>query len=92
MEPAGLIAFKEALEKPELIYENRASGEPVIPEDLYDAFSENIKASENFMNFSPSTRRIYVDWLNSARKPETRLIRIEKIVRRSEKNIKPGMM
>jgi uncharacterized protein YdeI (YjbR/CyaY-like superfamily) len=92
MEPAGLTAFREALEQPELIYGNRASGEPSIPADLNDAFCKNIKASDNFMNFSSSTRRIYVDWLNSARKPETRIRRIERIVGLSEKNIKPGMM
>jgi uncharacterized protein YdeI (YjbR/CyaY-like superfamily) len=34
---------------------------------------------------------MYIDWLNSAKKPETRIRRIRKIIGLSEKNIKPGM-
>lgn len=92
MEPAGLRAFKEALEKPELIYGNRVDGNPEIPEDLRDALETNKKASDNFMNFSQSIRRLYIEWLNSAKKEETRPRRIRKIVALSEKNMGPGMM
>jgi uncharacterized protein YdeI (YjbR/CyaY-like superfamily) len=92
MKPAGLSVFKEALEKPKLIYDNKASGEPVMPEDLSDAFNKNSKALVNFMNFSQSTRRIYIDWLSNAKKEETRLRRIERIVDLAEQNRKPGMM
>jgi uncharacterized protein YdeI (YjbR/CyaY-like superfamily) len=91
MEPAGLKAFKEAVERPGLIYERRSNGEPLIPLDLMDAFRKNIRAYENFKNFPPSSRRIFIEWLNSAKKPETRPRRIEKIVGLSEKNIKSGM-
>ena len=92
MKPAGLLAFREVLEKPELMYENRTSGEPVIPEDLSEAFIINNKACRNFTNFSLSTRKIYIDWLNSAKRTETRIRRIEKIIELSAKNLKPGMM
>jgi len=34
---------------------------------------------------------MYIDWLNSAKKTETRIRRINRIVELSEKNIKPGM-
>jgi uncharacterized protein YdeI (YjbR/CyaY-like superfamily) len=92
MEPVGLKAFKEALEKPELIYDNKVSGEPLVPEDLMNAFNDNEKAYGNFMNFSQSARRIYIEWLNSAKKAETRPGRIEKIIKLAEQNRKPGMM
>jgi uncharacterized protein YdeI (YjbR/CyaY-like superfamily) len=92
MMPAGISAFKEALEKPKLIYDNKDSGEPVMPEDLSDALNKNSKAHVNFMNFSQSTRRIYIYWLGNAKKEETRLRRIERIVNLSEQNRKPGMM
>jgi uncharacterized protein YdeI (YjbR/CyaY-like superfamily) len=92
MEPEGLNAFKEALERPDLIYDNRRDGDPDIPDDLLDALVKNKIAYPNFMNFPQSSRRIYVDWLNSAKKAETRPGRINKIVEFSEKNIKPGMM
>jgi uncharacterized protein YdeI (YjbR/CyaY-like superfamily) len=92
MEPAGLKAFNEAVERPGLIYENRSDGDPRIPDDLMDAFMNNGKAYENFKKFPPSSRRMYIEWLNSAKKSETRPRRIEKIVGLSEKNLKPGMM
>jgi len=92
MKPAGLEAFKKALEKPELIYDNKSDGDPVIPDDLMNAFSNNSLAYNNFLKFSLSSRRIYIDWLNSAKKAETRPKRIEKIVGMAEKNMRPGMM
>lgn len=92
MEPHGLKAFKEALENPELIYDNKVSDEPVIPEDLNNALTLNSIALENFMNFSESARGLYIKWLNNAKKAETRSGRIKKIVAFSEKNIRPGMM
>ena len=92
MQKAGLRAYSEVLVKPELIYQDRRNGEPEIPEDLYKELGINKTASDNFMNFTMSARRIYIEWLNSSKKPETRLRRIEKIVGLAEKNIRPGMM
>jgi len=92
MEPAGLMAFKEALERPELIYSNRADGDPEMPEDLMNALKENIKAYDNFCRFPPSSRRMYIEWLKYAKRAETRSGRIKKIVGFAEKNIKPGML
>jgi uncharacterized protein YdeI (YjbR/CyaY-like superfamily) len=92
MEPPGLLAYREVLEKPELKYDNNADGEVIIPEDLSKAFSKNNKAFSNFKNFSKSTRRIYIDWLNSAKKDETRVRRIVKLIELSEKKIRPGIL
>jgi len=92
MEPPGLLAFREAIEKPALIYENRSGGEPLLPEDLADALKRNSKAVENFRNFPPSARRMYILWLNNAKRIETRAIRITKIVDFAEKNVRPGML
>jgi len=91
MKPAGLKAFKEALDKPELVYDDRRDGNPSEPEDLMNALKKNKTALKNFLNFTQSSRRMFIDWLNSAKKQETRIRRIEKIVQLSEKNIKPGM-
>jgi uncharacterized protein YdeI (YjbR/CyaY-like superfamily) len=92
MKPAGLEAFKHSIEKPHLIYDNRTDGNPVFPDDLMIAFGSNKTAFNNFMEFTQSSQRIYIDWLNSAKRQETRLRRIEKIVGLAEKNIRPGMM
>jgi uncharacterized protein YdeI (YjbR/CyaY-like superfamily) len=92
MRPEGLKAYNVVLEKPELMYGNRADGEPVIPDDLMNALGKSSLACNNFLRFSVSTRRLYIDWLNSAKKTETRPKRIEKIIMRAEKNIPPGMI
>jgi uncharacterized protein YdeI (YjbR/CyaY-like superfamily) len=91
MKPDGLKAYKEALDKPELVYDDRRDGNPSEPDDLMRELKKNRNAHRNFVNFTPSSRRMYIDWLNSAKKPETRLKRINKIIELSEKNIKPGM-
>jgi uncharacterized protein YdeI (YjbR/CyaY-like superfamily) len=52
----------------------------------------NPVAYNNFIDFPPSSRKLYIFWLNDAKRSETRLGRIIKIVERSEKNIKAGMM
>jgi uncharacterized protein YdeI (YjbR/CyaY-like superfamily) len=92
MRPEGLKAYENALKKPHLVYDNWADGDPNIPADLHSALSNNNQACSNFYNFSQSTRRIYVEWLNSAKKTETRTRRIEKIVVLSEKNTRPGII
>ncbi len=91
MEPAGLFAFREVMENPALIYENRSDSDPEIPGDLMSGLSLNEEALTNFSNFSPSSRRMYIQWLNSARRDETRIRRIGKIVDLAQKNIRPGM-
>jgi uncharacterized protein YdeI (YjbR/CyaY-like superfamily) len=92
MKPEGLKLYKNALEKPELVYENKGNGEPSVPDDLMDFFRRNEIAWNNFINFPTSARRMYIEWLNSAKKAETRPRRIEKIIGLAEKNIRPGMM
>jgi uncharacterized protein YdeI (YjbR/CyaY-like superfamily) len=91
MQPPGLLAFREVLDKPELVYDNRTDGNPAMPDDLQSALQANVKALENFTCFSESVRRIYIDWLNTAKRPETRERRIVKIVGLAEKNIRPGI-
>ncbi|MCX6303230.1 MAG: YdeI/OmpD-associated family protein [Bacteroidia bacterium] len=91
MKPAGLKAYMEALEKPELVYDDRRDGNPSEPEDLMKELKKNKIALRNFQNFTQSSRRMFIDWLNSAKRPETRSKRINRIIELSEKNIKPGM-
>jgi uncharacterized protein YdeI (YjbR/CyaY-like superfamily) len=92
MKPSGLKAYKEALKKPALVYDDRRDGHPSPPDDLIKALKKNKIASEKFSKFTQSTQRIYIDWLNSAKRLETRISRIQKIVERAENNVKPGMM
>jgi uncharacterized protein YdeI (YjbR/CyaY-like superfamily) len=91
-EKRGIDAYNVLKTRPELAYENRSSGEPVIPADLMSALKKEPLALQNFTSFPPSARRLYIDWLNSAKKPETRPGRINRIVDASRNNRKPGIM
>lgn len=92
MRPSGLAVYEETVLKPELIYELKSETTISLPDDLLEALKRNSVAYTNFNNFPPSSQRLYLLWLNDAKKEETRTGRIVKIVARSEKNIKAGMM
>jgi uncharacterized protein YdeI (YjbR/CyaY-like superfamily) len=89
---AGLSAYNEIFKKPELAYDNWSSGDPEIPDDLLSALRVDESALSNFMNFSSSARKLYVEWLNSAKKAEIRPGRILKILEAFKQNRRPGMM
>ena len=63
-----------------------------IPDDLLKALSKNEKALTNFLNFAKGYQNTYIYWLNDAKKTETRIRRMNKIIERASKNLKPGMM
>lgn len=61
-----------------------------IPGDLAEALNTNHLARKNFEALTKNQRRDYLWWLNAAKREETRLKRIEEIVRRAEQNLRPG--
>lgn len=61
-----------------------------IPADLEKLLLKNKKAKENFRNFSVSIRKQFLYWIDSAKRPETRLARIQQTVLMSASNKKPG--
>jgi uncharacterized protein YdeI (YjbR/CyaY-like superfamily) len=60
----------------------------VIPPDLQNLFDKKKKAIQHFQGFAPSTRRLIIQWILDAKKPETRRDRIEKTVMLAGQNIK----
>lgn len=60
----------------------------VIPKDLQQAFDANLRAYENYQNFSKGYRKSYLSWLHSAKREATRNKRISEIIKLSEANIK----
>lgn len=92
MKPEGLAAFDLSRENPDRVYDTSSEFNLIIPEDLMDALKNNSLAFNNFQNFSPSCRKLYLFWLKDAKRAETRQGRIKKIIDRSEKNVKAGMM
>jgi uncharacterized protein YdeI (YjbR/CyaY-like superfamily) len=60
----------------------------VIPDDLQELFDKNEKAFSNFQAFPASSKRIILEWILNAKRPETRQKRIEETVALAEENIK----
>jgi uncharacterized protein YdeI (YjbR/CyaY-like superfamily) len=92
MRPEGLLEFRKTLDNPNLINPNFRDNDAEIPEDLMTGLRENSPAMDNFLRFSESNRKLYLAWLASAKREQTRKSRILKIVEFSLKNQKPGML
>ncbi len=60
----------------------------VVPPDLTAALAENAQAAGYFDAFPRSVKRAILEWIASARKPETRAKRIEETVRLAADNIR----
>ncbi len=59
-----------------------------IPDDLYEQFSKNKIALQNWEEFPPSSKRGILEWILNAKKPDTRQKRVEETVALAEKNIR----
>jgi uncharacterized protein YdeI (YjbR/CyaY-like superfamily) len=92
MRPQGLSVYKEGMKKHQPASDIRSAPDLPVPDDLLNALKNNQTALDNFLNFPPACRKLYLFWLNDAKRAETRKGRIQKIVDRSEKNLKAGMM
>ncbi len=92
MTKAGLVLFKEMRKK------KKSSGEKVVkrtlktPPDLNKALTKSKTVLDNFNNFSPSYRNLYISWIINAKRKETRERRIKQVVQWAKQNKKPGMM
>ena len=60
----------------------------VIPPDLDQAFQGNETAWKNFSAFPPSSKRIILEWILNAKRPQTRQKRIDETVELATQNIK----
>ncbi len=60
----------------------------VIPPDLDQAFQKNEAALRNFSAFPPSSKRIILEWILNAKRPQTRQKRIDETVELAARNIK----
>jgi len=59
-----------------------------VPDDLQEAFDQNILAKNYWSDFPRSAKRAILEWILNAKKPETRLRRIEETVEKASKNIR----
>lgn len=60
----------------------------VIPGDLQKLLNKSKTALKNFNAFSPSSKRIILEWIMSAKRPETREKRVQETVELAKKNVK----
>ncbi len=60
----------------------------VIPKDLENEFKKYKNTKANFNAFSKSSQKMILQWLLSAKRPETRKIRIEKIAEMADRKEK----
>lgn len=63
-----------------------ASDNLEIADDLAQHFRQNQIAEKNFHAFPNSVKKAILQWLNSAKRPETRAVRIGKLVAMAAKN------
>jgi uncharacterized protein YdeI (YjbR/CyaY-like superfamily) len=65
-----------------------------LPEDLRDPLHRNEAARANFESFPPSSKRLILEWIVTAKRPETRRRRIDRTVELAAVNIRanhPGV-
>ncbi len=63
-----------------------SAGNAVVPDDLQAAFDANPIAFENFDKFAPSSKRLILEWILNAKRPETRQKRIAQSVEMASRN------
>ena len=56
--------------------------DPKLPDDLAAAMKKNGRATKHYAAFTPARKWQYVNWINQAKRPETRAKRIETAVAR----------
>jgi uncharacterized protein YdeI (YjbR/CyaY-like superfamily) len=78
MTPAGLAAFNSKERAEPLVDE--------IPKNLEAKFRKQSTAWKNYQNFPPYYRRMTARWVADAKKEETRLGRLQKLIELSARN------
>ena len=66
------------------------TAEKPIPSDLEAALKKDREAWEGFSRFSNSNRYMYIYWVASAKRPETRMNRIRVVVANAKNGITPA--
>ena len=90
MTPIGLKFYKEGLKK--LPHDHGLTKNMPVPQDFKEELEKNKAAKENFAKFSPSTIRVYVHWIERAKRKETRENRIKKCLIAAAQNKKMPMI
>lgn len=65
-----------------------AAQDTIVPDDLKKLFNRNKKAFKNFDAFAPSSKRVILEWIAKAKRPETREKRVLETVELAAENVK----
>ena len=65
-----------------------AAQNTVVPDDLQRALSKTKTALKHFNAFPPSSRRMILEWIASAKRPETRRKRIAETLKLAARNLR----
>lgn len=87
MKPAGLIAFELRKDSNSGIYSYEQQSVE-FPESFIQMFKQNVKAWDFFSAMPPSYRKVSTRWVMSAKQEQTRLKRLETLIRDSENGMK----
>ena len=86
MTPDGLEFYNHGLQKK--THDHGIPENPDMPDELKKALAKNKAAQKNFELFPPSAKRMFYRWILSAKTDETKLKRIEKVIKNAEENKK----
>lgn len=88
MMPAGLASIELAKKNGSWNFLDDVE-ELIIPADLEEAFSLRAGSKDYFLSLSKSVKKIILHWVVSAKRPETRLKRVEEIADKAAEGKKP---
>jgi len=91
MTAVGLASFERRKSYDPEFLEARAQKESALDPEFERALKENSTAWRHFNELAPGYRKQYIDWLNSAKRPDTRVRRLAEVLKRLEQNMKPEM-
>jgi uncharacterized protein YdeI (YjbR/CyaY-like superfamily) len=79
------IALARATGRWQVLSDEEASA---VPADLRERLDREEPAGRNFERFPPSSKRLILEWIATARRPETRRRRIERTVELAAANVR----
>ena len=93
MTPAGLAKGPDLIASQPVPAKPRKTGDKdeKIPDYIQQRLQTNAKAWRFFQDLAPSYRRLYVGWIDAAKREETRQRRLEEAVALLEQNQKLGL-
>jgi len=80
MRPEGLRAFEQRIERKSKLYSYEQGRAPNLTETELERFRRNKSAWLWFEGQAPSRRRAMLHWITSAKQPQTRVRRLDKLI------------